>query len=488
MAQASTNAPTTFEELKDILSDDDKVQASAERLIYDVAGVDVDGILRGKIMTKEKFLSACKAGGFGFCSVVFGWDMHDQAYPNELKISNLENGYRDLNARIDFNTYRRTPTEPSLPFFLVTFLEPDTGDTLSACPRGTLQRIIAELEASGFEAYAGAEYEYFQFRETPDSVAAKDFHNLQPLTSGMHGYSLLRPELNSEYFHALYDNCAKFGIPLEGHHTETGPGVFESALAYQSVLRMADNATLFKWVAKTTGYKFGVMPTFMAKPYSNQPGCSGHVHISLRDAKTGKNIFAVDEADLKTGRSDALYDDTKRISKIAEHFLAGVLKGLPDIMPCLLPNVNGYKRLVESYWAPVNVSYAYESRVASVRIISPPLADPAATRLEVRVPGADMNPYLTFAAVIACGLQGIKQSLPLTLKPLKTIQGQKPKLERLPKTLQEATIKMANKDSVARQVLGDEFVDHFVGTRQHEWNLFASAVTDWELKRYLELA
>ncbi|KAK4051803.1 hypothetical protein OIV83_002508 [Microbotryomycetes sp. JL201] len=250
---------------------------------------------------------------------------------------------------------------------------------------------------------------------------------------------------------------------------------------------MADNATLFKWIAKTTGYKYGVMPTFMAKPYANQPGCSGHVHISLRD-KSGKNIFAVEQSDLDKGRSDASYEDTKRISKTAEHFLAGVLKGLPDIMPCLLPNVNGYKRLVESYWAPVNVSYAYESRVASVRIISPPLADPAATRLEVRVPGADMNPYLTFSAVLACGLYGIKNASPLTLEPLRTTNGKKPDLERLPKTLQEATAKMAAPNSMARQVLGDEFVDHFAGTREHEWNLFAAAVTDWEMSRYLELA
>ncbi|KAM0788434.1 hypothetical protein ACM66B_001569 [Microbotryomycetes sp. NB124-2] len=471
------SAPKSLDELKQLLAEDDKVQ---------VAGVDVDGILRGKIMTKDKFLSACKSG-FGFCSVVFGWDMHDQAYSKELKISNLENGYRDLNARIDLDSYRRTPTEPSLPFFLITFLEPDTGETLSACPRGTLQRVAEQLAGTGLEAYAGAEYEYFQFRETPDSVAAKQFHGLQPLTSGMHGYSLLRPSLNAEYFHALYDNCAAFGIPLEGHHTETGPGVFESALVYQPVLRMADNALLFKWIAKTTGYKYGIMPTFMAKPYADQPGCSGHVHISLRD-KSGKNIFAVDESELENGRADASFDDTKRISKTAEHFLAGVLRGLPDIMPCLLPNVNGYKRLVESYWAPTSVSYAYESRLASVRIISPPLADPAATRLEVRVPGADMNPYLTFSAVLACGLFGIKNQLPLTLEPLRTVDGKKPKLERLPKTLQEATAKMAAQGSMARQVLGDEFVDHFAGTREHEWNLFAAAVTDWELSRYLELA
>ncbi len=172
---------------------------------------------------------------------------------------------------------------------------------------------------------------------------------------------------------------------------ETGPGVYESALAYQPVRRMADNAVLFKLLAKLIGQNHGVIPTFMAKPYADQPGCSGHVHISLRDS-TGTNIFAVTPDELAAGgREGAHSKDTRFISQTAEHFLAGVLKGLPDIMPCLVPTVNGYKRLVEAYWAPVHVSYAYENRCASVRVISPPLAELAATRLEIRVPGADVS-------------------------------------------------------------------------------------------------
>lgn len=198
------------------------------------------------------------------------------------------------------------------------------------------------------------QYEYFNYKETSESAAAKKFQDLEPLSRGMHGYSLLRPALNNEYFHDLYDSCASFGIPIEGalliryrargssanrvriqgHHTETGPGVYESALAYQPVLRMADNATLFKYIAKLTGMKYGVMPTFMAKPYSDQPGCSGHVHISLRD-QSGENIFAVKESEVKDGRPGASSEDTKRISLIAEYFLAGVLMGLPSIVSLL---------------------------------------------------------------------------------------------------------------------------------------------------------
>ncbi|GAA5829207.1 hypothetical protein JCM3766R1_001017 [Sporobolomyces carnicolor] len=476
----------TAQQIKDLIKDDDRVQ---------LAGVDVDGILRGKFMAKDKFLSSLDSG-FGFCSVVFGWDTHDSAYQPELKISNLSNGYRDLVAKIDLNSYRRTratPQLPSFPFFLVSFMDPETGEGLHACPRATLAKVVQKLEAEGLSAFAGAEYEFFQFRETPTSIYEKDFHNLEPLTKGMHGYSLLRPQLNNAYFHDLWDNCKSFGIPLEGHHTETGPGVFESALAYQPVLRMADNAQLFKYVAKTTGLEHGILPTFMAKPYADQPGCSGHVHISLRDSQ-GKNVFAVGPEDLKDGRKDAKFDDTKRISQEAEWFLAGVLEGLPDIMPCLVPTINGYKRLVESFWAPTSVSYAYENRVASVRIISPPMADPKSTRLEVRVPGADMNPYIVFSAVLGLGLRGIRNKIELTRPPIST-KGLKDgsaaseiKLERLPKTLLSATERFMAPSSLAREVLGDDFVDHYGATRLNEWNVFSQAVTDWELKRYLELA
>jgi len=290
--------------------------------------------------------------------------------------------------------------------------------------------------------------------------------------------------LNSEYFHSIFDQCLKFGINIEGHHTETGPGVYESALAYTNMARMADNAALFKLTAKAVGLKYGIMPSFMAKPHNNLPGCSGHVHISLRD-KDGKNIFAVSEE-----RKDAPYSDLKWASKEMEHFIAGVLKGLDQVMPCLVPTVNGYKRLVENFWAPVNVSWGYESRLASIRVISPPLADPSATRLEVRVPGADMNPYYTFSAILGLGMYGMKNKLPLEQPPVSEAKSATdPKAtKRLPKTLKDATDAMAAPDSLAREVLGHKFVDHFCATREHEWNVFSQTVTDWELQRYFELA
>ncbi|KAL7423902.1 hypothetical protein Q5752_001487 [Cryptotrichosporon argae] len=473
-------APKTLDELKELLKNDTKVK---------LAGVDVDGVLRGKMMSKDKFLSAVKSDGFGFCSVVFGWDIHDRTYLNELLVSNKANGYRDIDAVIDLSTYRRLPWEKDLPFFLVSFLDPDTKEPLPVDPRGVLATIVKRAEDEGWQCMSGAEFEYFQFKETPESLVEKRFVGLQPLTPGMHGYSVLRPTRNQDYFHDLYDSAADFGIEIEGHHTETGPGVYESALAYTDAARMADNACLYKLVAKSVGIKYGIMPTFMAKPWGDLPGCSGHIHVSLRD-QSGRNIFAVTEAEAKAGgRKGAAYDDVKFISQEAEWFLAGLMEGLPDVVPMLCPTINSYKRLLggEEFWAPDTASYGYDSRAASVRIISAPGVSASATRFEVRVPGADMNPYFAFAAIFALGLRGMANRTALPYGPLGSAGVTRATLAKLPTSLESAVAAFKRNGSAARAVLGDFFVDHFAGTREHELEVHRRAVTSWEVERYMEL-
>jgi len=379
-------------------------------------------------------------------------------------------------------------------FFLVSFLDPETREPLCACPRSTLKKAVATAESKGWECFAGVEFEYFQFNETPNTVAEKKFMNLQPLTTGMHGYSLLRTQMNNEYFQQLFDTGYAFGVPIESHHTETGPGVYETALAYTSALRMADNANLFKYVAKSVGMKNGVLPSFMAKPWGNLPGCSGHIHVSLRDS-SGKNIFGVSEDELKNGgRKNAKYPDLKYVSQECEWFLGGVLDGVTDVMPMLVPTINGYKRLVggEQYWAPNAVTYGYDSRAASIRVISPPSASPSATRLEIRIPGADVNPHFALSALFLLGLRGIEKKLdpgpPIShFVPEDRENG---RIRMLSTSLESATKEMMKPDSIAREeaVFGNDFVEHFGGTRQHEVKLWNEAVTNWEVERYLELA
>ncbi|KAI1294062.1 hypothetical protein EDD11_008280, partial [Mortierella claussenii] len=200
-----------IEELKTLLKDDSRVK---------VAGIDLDGILRGKIMAKTKFLSVLESG-FGFCSVIFGWDMHDKTYAEELSVSNAANGYRDIIAVPDLSTFRRIPWENDIPFFLLSFLDPMTREPLAVCPRGVLKRVTDELASMGWEAMCGAEFEFFNFKETPDTLAAKGHTEPQALTPGMFGYSLLRPALNQDYFYDIFDQCTNFGVNIESFHTET---------------------------------------------------------------------------------------------------------------------------------------------------------------------------------------------------------------------------------------------------------------------------
>ncbi|KUM57849.1 hypothetical protein ACN42_g9327 [Penicillium freii] len=228
----------TAENVAEILKNDTKVK---------VAGVDVDGILRGKLMKKDKFLSIITEG-FGFCSVIFGWDQHDATYYKELAISNKENGYRDLVAVPDLRSFRRIPWENNVPFFLISFLDPDTREPVCACPRGLIKTAAAKAEAAGYRAMAGAEYEFYQFR-TPGNHASPEqgasataaflqsnpVDALPPVTEGMFGYSITRPLHNQDYYYGIFDACEQFRCDIEGWHTESGPGVYEAVSDMEKV-------------------------------------------------------------------------------------------------------------------------------------------------------------------------------------------------------------------------------------------------------------
>ena len=200
------------------------------------------------------------------------------------------------------------------------------------------------------------------------------------------------------------------------------------------------------------------------------------MHVSVVD-KEGKNMFYRGSKD-----SDPPYPDLAHLSDMGRHFLAGLLDGLPDVMPIVAPTVNSYKRLVENFWAPVTVSWGLEHRAASIRLIAPPTASPKATRFEVRVAGADANPCLVLAAILALGWRGVEKKMEINVPPLgkgQDVGGVADKGVRLAKSLKEATTTMMREGSVAREVFGDEFVDHFGGTREHEIRLWDEAVTDW---------
>jgi glutamine synthetase len=442
----------------------DEIRKSSVQKVK-VAITDIDGILRGKYIHKEKFLSAAESG-FGFCNVVFGWDSGDVCYDN-TSYTGWHSGYPDALARIDAATYRTVPWDGNVPFFLADF-EDGGGKPLGVCPRQLYKRVLARAAARGLVPDAGLEYEWFNFQETPQSWAAKGYTSPQPLTPGMFGYSILRAAHNRPYFAALFDDLAAFGVPLEGLHTETGPGVFEAAILHTRGLEAADRGVLFKTAVKEIAQRHGIMPTFMARWSRELPGCGCHLHQSLWS--DGRNVFH-DEA------------DPHRMSATFKSYLAGQLRALPELLPFFAPTVNSYKRLVEGFWAPTRVTWGVDNRTVAFRVIP---GNAKSTRLEVRVGGADLNPYLAMAASVAAGVWGIEQGLELQDPPVTGSAYQADAAVRLPSTLKEATEGL-ERSRLARELLGDELVDHFVRTREWEWRQAQQAVTDWELRRYFEI-
>jgi glutamine synthetase len=428
---------------------------------------DIDGILRGKYIHIDKFIESAEST-MGFCDVIFGWDAHDVCYDN-TEVTGWHSGYPDARVKIDLSTYRKIPWENSIPFFLADFSShKDYAE--STCPRSLLKRINSRCESMGFKAYFAQEFEWFNFHGTPTEIHASNFQNLDPITPGMFGYSDIRTSLNQSYVNDLFEQLGLFNVPLEGLHTETGPGVYEATIIFDEISAAADKAVLFKTGVKEIAYLHHFVATFMAKWNTKLPGSGGHIHQSLWDKTGTSNLFFSEKN--KTG-----------MSELTEHYIAGQLACLPEILPMYAPNVNSYKRIGHGDWAPATLTWGTDNRTAAIRVIP---GNNSSARVELRVPGADTNPYLAMAASLASGLYGIKNNMKLTVPETRGNAYNDKKNGLLPQNLPEATKKMAE-SKIARELFGDAFVSHFIKTREWEWRQFENEVTDWELKRYLEI-
>lgn len=430
------------------------------------AVTDIDGILRGKSISKAKFFKSLE-DEIGVCSVVFGWDANDVVY-NNSEVTGWHTGYPDSMATIDLTTFRKVPWDHDIPFFLGDFHTSD--DLADVCPRTLLKRISNQCKELGYQPKFSSEYEWFNFRETPQTLKEKGYQSPTPLTPGMFGYSMLRSSQHSDYFNDLFNQLHAFGIPLEGLHTETGDGVYEAAIEYTDILEAADQSVLFKTGVKEIAYRHEVIASFMAKWNIDLPGCSGHLHQSLWDEKGEKNLFFEPAGG-------------KKVNKLMEHYIAGQLHCLPYILPMYAPTVNSYKRFVSGSWASTSVSWGFENRTTSLRVIP---AGKSSTRLETRVPGADINPYLAMAAALASGLYGIKNDLSLDIESTQGNEYEKKRNKPLPKTLKEATDAMKS-SSLSEELFGGTFSSHFIKTREWEWEQYSKQVTNWELQRYFEI-
>ena len=431
-----------------------------------VAIVDIDGVLRGKYLDKAKFLSAVN-DGFGFCDVVFGWDTADECYDNGT-YTGWQSGYPDGTVAIDLLSHRRVPWERGRHLFLCDYVGSDAN--VVVCPRRLVRRLVDQAAQAGFQVNIGMEFEWFNFAETPRSLHDKDFRHLEPISPGMFGYSLLRQTHSQDFFDALLTELRQFRVPLEGLHTETGPGVFEAAIIYAPALEAADRAALFKSGVKEIGHRFGVLPSFMARWNTDLPGCSGHTHQSLWDLDGTTNLFH------ERGAEGSM-------SPIMRSWLAGVLQLLPELLVMFAPTVNSYKRLVDGFWAPTRPTWGIDNRTVAARVIP---GSSSSTRLELRVPGSDVNPHLAVAATMAAGLWGVERGLDLD-QPATVGSGyDDDRVPRFARNLMDATRLFADSIEV-RGLLGDDFVDHFAATREWEWRQYQQAVTDWELRRYFEI-
>ncbi len=449
-----------------------KTVADARRIVEErglshvkVGLFDNDGVMRGKYMSREKFFSSLEKG-FAFCDVVLGWDAKDQLYDN-VSYTGWHTGYPDAPVRILPESCREVPFEQDMLLFLAEFAD----QAELVCPRATLRRVIDKAKAMGFDPYAALEYEFFLFEETPHTIREKNFTNLKPMTPGWFGYSMIRNSVHAELYHELLELAQRMDFPLEGIHTETGPGVIEAAIAVDGAASAADKAALFKTFTKVFAQRRGLMATFMAKWSPDYPGQSGHIHISLRHREGGKSAF---------------YDPSQKhsMSKIQRQFIAGQQRLMPQFLAMLAPTVNSYTRLIPGFWAPTDATWGVENRTTALRVI--PGSDKS-QRVEYRLGSADANPYLALAAALGAGLYGVEQQW----EPESQVKGnaydqQHPDHLQLPRTLWDAAQALKGSEA-ARALFGDTFVEHYAASREWEEREFRRHITDWELERYFEI-
>lgn len=425
---------------------------------------DNDGVMRGKYMSKSKFIASLEKG-FAFCDVVLGWDVKDQLYDN-AKYTGWHTGYPDAPVRILPHTCRDVIGEEGMLLFIAEFAE----EAEAVCPRGTLRRVIEKAESMGFNPFAALEYEFFLFKETPQSIRDKNFRNLETITPDWFGYSMIRNSVHADLYQDILSMSETMDFPIEGIHSETGPGVIEAAIAVDSAESAADKGALFKTFMKVLAQRRDLMATFMAKWSGDYPGQSGHIHLSLQN-KDGSSAF---------------YDpsQTHCMSKTQRHFLAGQQALMPEFLCMIAPTINSYSRMIPGFWAPTDATWGVENRTTALRVIP---GSASSQRVEYRLGAADANPYLALAAALASGLYGIEHQL----EPQPQVKGNAYEQTHdaslaLPATLWDAAQRF-KQSTAAKNCFGETFVEHYAISREWEEREFRKHVTDWEMERYFEI-
>lgn len=431
---------------------------------------DLYGRLIGKRITGDFFLEQIALNGMHACDYLLTVDMEMDVIGG-YKFANWEAGYGDFHCVPDFKTLRLL-TWLDKSALIICDLQTEPGhQPVEIAPRTILKRQIERLAQAGYNAKGGSEIEYFIFKESYQSAREKNYVDLQTYGWYIEDYHMLQGTKEEVLNAAARKHMDNSGIPVEFSKGEWGPGQHELNLRYADVLEMADRHVIYKQGLKEIAMAHGLAVTFMAKWRTDLAGSSMHLHLSLWDADTGRNVFP--------GKHKA---GPIKVSDKFRWFLGGWMAHAPAITPFYAPTPNSYKRYVYQSWAPTTIGWSYDNRTAGFRVVG----HKDSLRIECRIPGADCNPYLAYAATIAAGLDGIKNKI----EPPTIFQGDvytAGNLPRIPATLRHATDELKKSD-MFRQAFGRDVVEHYVHFFRTEQRKYDEAVTNWERERYFERA
>jgi glutamine synthetase len=418
---------------------------------------DMQGRLMGKRLDAEFFLDENEAGHPGEgCNYLLALEMEMDPVPG-YSIASWERGYGDFGLRADLGTLRRIPWHEAT-VMVQCDVEWHDGTPVAPSPRQVLKAQVEKARALGLEPMFGSELEFFLFRETYLEAHAKHYHDLTPSVPYILDYHILAASFDEPFLRAVRTAMKAAGMIVESSKGEAWAGQHEINFKFRDALRTADDHVVYKTGLKEIAFQRGCSVTFMAKPHHEWVGSSCHIHSSLwRD---GENAFAGE-------------------SELFQHYLAGQIECLGDLAIFVAPVVNSYKRFAAGSWAPTTLAWGYDNRTCGFRVVG----HGSACRPETRIPGADANPYLAFAALLAAGLYGIEEKL--ELKPAFEGNAYESDVERFPHALRDAIARLESSD-VARRLLGDDVIDHYLNYARTEQELFDKTVTGYERERMFE--
>lgn len=432
-----------------------------------IAGfTDHYGRLMGKRFDAGFFLERVASDGTHACNYLLTTDAEMNPVPG-YEFASWESGYGDFHLAPDLSTLRQLSWLQKTAFVHCDVEDAHTQVPIPIAPRTILKKQLERAAALGYSALAASELEYFAYRNTYRDAAERDYNGLEPLSWYLEDYNLLQGTREEFFTAAVRRHLRQSGIPVENSKGEWGLGQHEVNVRYSPILEMADNHVLFKQCLKEIADQVGISVTFMAKPAQGQAGSSCHIHLSLQSG--GQASFAGTQQVGPVSGSD-----------VFRWFLGGWIAHAPEFMVFYAPTVNSYKRYEDLSWAPTRLAWSHDNRTAGFRVVG----HGSSLRIECRIPGADANPYLAFAASLASGLDGIQKQI----EPPEIFTGDvyaAQALPRVPYTLGQA-IPLFESSAFVRETIGEDAVTHYAHFYHSEQKAYDAAVTDWERHRYFE--